>query len=70
MCLINWNLFLPLISLAPISILVCKKMSAQIGDIVASFLPGVSVAMCTIATGDTKQGYAVTVVTISVSSFI
>ena len=45
---------------------VCKKITGQIGDIVASFLPGVSMAMCTIATGDSKQGYAVTVVSTAV----
>ena len=56
--------FQPLIFLCHIS--VCKKITAQIGDIVASFLPGVSMAMCTIATGDSKQGYAVTVVSTAV----
>ena len=37
-------------------------MKADIGGIYASFLPGVSVTLCKIITGDTKQGYAVTAV--------
>ena len=39
-------------------------MKADIGNIYASFLPGISVTLCKIITGDTKQGYAVTTVSI------
>ncbi|XP_052284808.1 TELO2-interacting protein 1 homolog [Dreissena polymorpha] len=35
-------------------------MKADIGNMYASFLPGISVTLCKIITGDTKQGYAVT----------
>ncbi|XP_060595560.1 TELO2-interacting protein 1 homolog [Ruditapes philippinarum] len=35
-------------------------MKADIGNLYASFLPGISVTLCKIITGDTKQGFAVT----------
>lgn len=37
-------------------------MKTDIGSLYASFLPGISITLCDIVTGDTKQGYAVTAV--------
>jgi len=40
-------------------------VKADIGNTYASFLPGISVTLCNIITGDTKQGFAVTTVSYS-----
>ncbi len=37
-------------------------MASQIADTLASFFPGIAMAMSKIATGDVKQGQSVTVV--------
>ena len=36
----------------------------MLGDTLASFLPGVSITLCQVITGDTKQGQTVIIVSI------
>ena len=40
----------------------------MLGDTLASFLPGVSITLCQVITGDTKQGQTVIIVSIYVRS--
>lgn len=49
---------------------VSQCMKADVGNLYASFLPGISVTLCKIITGDTKQGFAVTSVSFYLSFLI
>lgn len=48
----------------------CNKVRAMLGDTLASFLPGITITLCKIITGDQRQGHSVIAVSSSESNLI